>query len=64
MKIKGAVFFFLTMLIIFFASAIIINPLYFAFQFFFLIPREKSSLQRKPIQLKHITQFRRQEVPQ
>jgi hypothetical protein len=56
MRVKGSIYFFLAMMIIFFASAIIINPLYFAFQFYFLIPAYKP-LERKRINLKHLDQL-------
>ncbi|MFN5294057.1 MAG: O-antigen ligase family protein [Flavobacteriales bacterium] len=37
-RVRGWFFFFITIISIFFASAIVINPLYFALQFFFLLP--------------------------
>jgi hypothetical protein len=37
---RGWIFFFLMLAIIFFASAIIINPVFFALQFYFLLPRK------------------------
>jgi hypothetical protein len=57
MRVKGSIYFFLAMMIIFFASAIIINPLYFAFQFYFLIPTYKPIV-RKRFNFSHIDHFK------
>ena len=57
MRVKGSIYFFIAMMIIFFASAIIINPLYFAFQFYFLIPVYKP-ITRKRFNLNHIDQIK------
>ena len=57
MRVKGSIYFFLAIMIIFFASAIIINPLYFAFQFYFLIPAY-NPIARKRFNLNHIDQIK------